>query len=435
MQLHRDALAIFHAALHAADARNAIQNHLCVEEGVLVAGEIRISLDDVDRIFVIAVGKAAAGMATAVEEVLGSRLNGGILVTKHGHLTAKPAKFNVFETSHPIPDQAGVDASAAVAELAKGLGRQDLLIVALSGGASALLAAPAEPLTLEDKQFTTDLLLRAGADIAELNCLRKHLSTLKGGRLAALAHPATVVSLLLSDVIGNPIDVIASGPTAPDRSSFIDAFSILRKFELIDKVPVRVRSRIESGMAGKIAETPKPDDPMFDRVHHIIVGSNELALEAATNAAKSLGYKTHVISSAIQGEASEMARRHTEILKRATPPACLLSGGETTVTVAGNGKGGRNQEFALAAALEIAGVKELAVLSAGTDGTDGPTDAAGAFVTGDTVERARSLGLAPDDYLLRHDSYTFFEALGDLIKTGPTGTNVMDIHIMLAGRS
>lgn len=346
----------------------------------------------------------------------------------------------MIEAGHPIPDRNGLAASNRVLELLSQFNARDLLIVLVSGGASALLPAPAEPITLRDKQRTTNLLLKAGANIAELNAVRKHLSALKGGNLAARAYPATVVGLLLSDVIGDPLDTIGSGLTAPDPTTFADAVAVLDKYDLTQRIPAAVRDRLFQGAAGALPDTPKPGDPVFRLVHNVIVGSNRLALEAAAAKARSLGYHTLILSSVIQGEASEVAGVHAQILREVhlssypvRRPACILSGGETTVTVRGHGKGGRSQEFALAAAIAIAGLPASIVLSSGTDGTDGPTDAAGAIATGSTVERAAPLELDPAKHLATNDSYPFFDALGDLIRTGPTGTNVMDIHVMLAG--
>ena len=283
-------------------------------------------------------------------------------------------------------------------------------------------------------------MLRAGADIFELNAVRKHLSALKGGQLAALAYPATVVSLLLSDVIGDPLNVIGSGPTAPDSSTFEEALRVLAKYELSKRVPAAVFARLEQGAEGRLPETPKPGDAIFSNVTNFVIGSNRLALDAAAQAARSLGYRTLILSSTMQGETREVARVHAEILREIVSlgrplkrPACLLSGGETTVTVRGKGKGGRNQEFALAAAISLRGMSDVVVLSAGTDGTDGPTDAAGAIADSGTVARAAKLGLSSADHLANNDAYPFFEALGDLVKTGSTGTNVMDLHILLAG--
>lgn len=438
--LRRDALAILKAALQAADAGNAVRRHLSVSRGRLRAGATSISLEDFNRVFLIAAGKAASQMAAAVRQVLGAALTGGIAVTKYGHSGRSLRPVTVIEAGHPIPDERGLAAAGQIRELLRELNARDLLIVLISGGASALLPAPIEPVTLADKQSTTDLLLRAGADITELNTVRKHLSTLKGGGLAALAYPATTISLLLSDVIGDRLDVIGSGPTVPDPSTFSDAAGVLDRYGVMDRVPKTVRRRLESGVDGKMPETPKPGDPLFQNVHNLVIGSNRLSLEAAAGTARDLGYHTLILSSTMQGEAREVARVHAQIPREihlsghpARRPACILSGGETTVTVTGPGKGGRNQEFALAAGIEIAGLSDLLVLSAGTDGTDGPTDAAGAMATGDTVSRAAAVGLDARAHLRANNAYPFFDALGDLIRTGPTGTNVMDIHLFLAG--
>ncbi|MGA8028982.1 MAG: glycerate kinase [Bryobacteraceae bacterium] len=430
-KLRRDAMAIFRAALAAADAGQAVRNHFSIRSA---------HLRDFDRIFLIAAGKAAAPMAAAIEKIIGAPLTGGLVVTKHGHATSKLRRVQLIEAAHPIPDQAGLQASRRIQDLLRKLNAHDLLILAISGGASALLPAPAEPITLKAKQKTTDLLLRAGATISELNVVRKHLSDLKGGRFAALAHPATIVTLLLSDVIGDPLDVIGSGPTAPDTSTFTDALGVLGKFGLLKRAPTLVRDFLERGSRGEIPETPKPGDPLFRNVTNLVIGSNRLALQAAARKAQALGYGTLILSSTMQGETSEVARTHAEILRELVSsnqpiprPACILSGGETTVSVKGKGKGGRNQEFALAAAVSIDGLEDVLLLSAGTDGSDGPTDAAGAIATGATVAHAIRAGLDPSANLANNDSYPFFDALGDLIKTGPTGTNVMDIHVLLAG--
>lgn len=441
-ELRRNAIRIFRAALAAAEAGSAVHRHLSIVRGWFRANGVRLPVEDFDRVFLIAAGKASVEMAAAVEAIVGPHLAGGIAVTKQAAGKNRLRVTQVLAAEHPIPGRAGIRAVLAVRELLRELNARDLLIVAISGGASALLPAPAEPITLQAKQQTTELLLRAGANIAELNAVRKHLSMLKGGRLAALAYPATVVSLVLSDVIGDRLDVIGSGLTAPDSSTFDDAIAVLQKLGLASKVPEAVRGHLRRGARGEIGETPKPGDAVFESVHNIIVGSNRLALAAAAGEAKRLGFAPLILSSSMQGEAREVARAHAEILREAVTsgnpagaPACILSGGETTVTVRGRGTGGRNQEFALAGALAIDGLKDVLILSAGTDGTDGPTDAAGAIATGDTVGRARRLGIHPGEYLADNNSYPFFDALGDLIRTGPTGTNVMDIHLLLAGRS
>ncbi|MFL6350401.1 MAG: glycerate kinase [Bryobacteraceae bacterium] len=439
-RLRRHAVEIFRAALEAADAGNAVRRHFSLQSRSINAGTARLPLKNIDRIFLIGAGKAVVQMAATVEEIIGARLTRGLVVTKQGHATSRLDRVEIIEARHPIPDQAGVRASAAIQALLRQLNARDLVVVAISGGASALLSAPVEPITLHAKQKTTDLLLRAGATIHELNAVRKHISALKGGRLASLAYPATIVSLILSDVIGDRPDVIGSGPTAPDPSTFGDAISVLRKFGLLKQVPPAVRERLERGARGEIEETPKPGDSVFKRVHNIVIGSNRIALEAAAQEAKARGFHALILSSAIEGETCEVARTHAQILREValsdhpvSSPACILSGGETTVTIQGKGKGGRNQEFALAAAFEIDGLPNLVVLSAGTDGTDGPTDAAGAIATGETLRRARQRGLKPEEHLAENNSYPFFDALGNLMKTGPTGTNVMDIHVLLSG--
>jgi hydroxypyruvate reductase len=416
LKLQRDAQAIFKAALAAADASEAVKRHL----------KAALPRSLFNRTFLIAIGKAAIPMAAAVQAILRGRLTASIAITKHGHVESVLKNIQIFEAGHPIPDEAGLAGANAVESLLRILNAQDLLIVAISGGASALLTAPAEGITLAAKQKTTDMLLRAGADIFELNAVRKHLSRLKGGRLAALAYPATVVSLLLSDVVGDPLDIIGSGPTAPDPGTFADALAVLDKYGLRAQVPPAVRKHLETASL----ETPKPGDPLFSHVRNVIVGSNRLALDAAAAKAKSLGYRPLILSSCIQGETREVARVHAAILRDAPPNTCILSGGETTVTVKGKGRGGRNQEFALALALDIMGLSNVAALCAGTDGTDGPTDAAGALVTGTTITNAAAARV----YLNNNNSYPILQDLGALIKTGPTGTNVMDINIMLTAQ-
>jgi hydroxypyruvate reductase len=413
VSIRNDALTILKAALRAADAGNAVRKRL-----PQLSRELQPK--NFQRVFLISAGKAALPMAEAVVETLGRHIYGGVVVTKHGHLQHAMPGLECFESAHPVPDERGVAASQSIEAILRELNASDLLICAVSGGASALVPAPVEGMSLADKQGITDSLLKAGATIHELNTVRKHLSRLKGGRLAQLAYPATVLSLILSDVIGNDLEVIGSGLTAPDPSTLEDAREIMKKFGLV--------------LPDCATETPKPGDPIFKNVHNVIVGSSRIALDAAAKQAKALGYRPMILSSTMQGETREVARVHAQILREVRTsgnpikaPACILSGGETTVTVRGKGKGGRNQEFALAAAIEIAGLRNVLVLSAGTDGTDGPTDAAGAIATGTTLKR----GPDAPDYLNRNDSYSYFNELDDLVKTGPTGTNVMDVHLLL----
>ena len=299
-----------------------------------------------------------------------------------------------------------------------------------------MLPLPAAPITLEEKQAVTGLLLASGADIHEMNAVRKHLSSIKGGQLARLAAPATVETLLLSDVIGDDLDVIGSGPTAPDASTFATAVAVMEKYEILRRAPASVRTRLEQGARGEIDETPKAGDTIFRRVRHTVIGSNRLALDAAARQARSLGYKPLILSSEIQGETRDVARMHAAVAREIAlrrrpvrPPACLITGGETTVTLKGPGLGGRNQEFVLAAAIDLAGLRDVVVFSAGTDGTDGPTDAAGAVADGETWRRNPEAR----EYLARNDSYRYFQSLGDLVVTGPTNTNVMDVRILLIG--
>jgi glycerate 2-kinase len=422
--LRRHTMSIFRAALAAADPADAVARHL--------AGR---NFDRFRNIYVIGAGKAGASMAHAAERVLGRRITAGLINVKDGHL-ARLRRIELNQCGHPVPDERGVSGSERIARIAAAASRDDLVICLVSGGASALMPLPVEGLTLEEKQATTRLLLACGATIHQINAVRKHISRIKGGQLARLAAPARVESLLLSDVIGDDLDVIGSGPTAPDASTFAIAGAILDRYQIRHRVPAAVRNRIERGERGEIPETPKPADPLFSRVRNTVVGGNRLALDAAARAARQLGYRTLILSSTIEGETREIARMHAAIAREiastgrpARPPACIITGGETTVTIKGDGLGGRNQEFVLAAALEIAGLDRVVVFSAGTDGTDGPTDAAGAIADGHTLGRKPEARL----FLERNDSYRYFEPLGDLIITGPTNTNVMDVRLILVG--
>ncbi len=414
--LRRQALRIFQAALEAADPYQAVLRHF-----EMPRGKFR-------NTFVIGAGKASAQMARAVEKQVekkpGARITGGEINVKDGH-SARLRRIRFNECGHPIPDARGVAGARRIAQIASAAGEDDLVICLISGGASALLSLPASGITLAEKQKATRLLLRSGASIHEINCVRKHISAIKGGQLARLVYPATLITLILSDVIGDDLDVIGSGPTVPDRSTLADARSICAKYGITVHLD-------------NAAETPKPGDRIFAKVTNVLVGSNALAVEAAEKEARRLGFHAMVLSSSVQGEAREVARVHAAIARDIRSygrplraPACIISGGETTVTIRGEGLGGRNQEFALAAAMDIAGLRDTIILSAGTDGTDGPTDAAGAIADGTTVERAEALGLSAAAFLRNNDSYRFFEATGDLIKTGPTGTNVADIQLIL----
>ena len=438
-ELRKAAIEIFGAAVQAVDPAAAIHRHMKREGTRLTIGGEVLDLAAVWQIVVVGLGKAGASMAGAVEEILGERIQRGVVVTKYGHV--QPMKtIRLHEAGHPVPDEAGIAGAQAILDCVKGLGPEDLVLVLISGGGSALTPAPVEGISLAEKQALTKALLACGADIREMNMLRKHISRIKGGQLARAAQPAQVRTLILSDIVGDPLDAIASGPTVPDPTTYADALGILDKYRIRQEIPAGIRTHLEAGAAGKVSETPKPTDPLFARVKSLMVASNIQALEAAKAEAQRLGLRAMILSSFIEGETRDVARMHAALALEVrasgnpvAPPVCFITGGETTVTLKGKGKGGRNQEFALAAALDIAGLRDVVVLSAGTDGTDGPTDAAGAIADGDTLERAVAAGLKPRAALDGNDAYPFFARLSDLIISGPTRTNVMDVRLVLVG--
>jgi len=436
-KLRGDARAIFDAGLKAVDPIKAVKNHINRNGNTLRVQGIEYDVGAYENIYVIGMGKAAASMAKAVEDILGDKLTAGIVNVKYGH-TVPLNKIKINEAAHPVPDEAGLKGSQEIIELLKKTSEKDLVICLISGGGSALLPLPAGNLTLEDKQAVTKSLLECGADIHEINSIRKRISAVKGGRLAEHVYPSALISLILSDVIGDDLDVIASGPTVPDTHTFHDCRNIIQKYKLDQRVPKSVIEYIEKGCCGEIEDTPKSDSSVFERTQNAIVGSNILAVSAAKKKAEELGYNSLVLSTFIHGETKEVAKVHTaiakEIISSGNPlkkPACIISGGETTVTIEGKGLGGRNQEFVLAAALDIEGLNDVVMLSGGTDGNDGPTDAAGAIADGTTISRANDLGLDGYKYLCENDSYNFFKPLGDLLITGPTNTNVMDLRVLL----
>ena len=453
------ATEIFYAALKAVDPYNAVK---------LYTDKIR-SIDqygNFKRLIVVGFGKAACSMSKAMEDNLEDLIDTGILITKYGHTieqqSSRPAEqqinkenkiihikttalllycataLKIYEAGHPVPDEKGLRGTEEIVKLLKSADENTLVVCLVSGGGSALLVAPYEGITLSEKQEITELLLKSGADIYEINTIRKHLSKVKGGRLAEIAYPSKIISLILSDVIGDRLDVIASGPTAPDRTTFDDALKILEKYGLIDKTPEGIIRVFQKGTKGLIPETPKEGSKFFENVENIIIGSNRIAIDAAKQKTEELGLHAEIISSELTGEARDVGRWLTDIARSKRSNSsnrlnCLISGGETIVTVKGNGLGGRNMELALSFAIEIEGTHGITLLSAGTDGTDGPTDAAGAIVDGETVKKARAIGLNPEEYLNNNDSYNFFKKIGGLFITGPTGTNVMDIQIMVIG--
>jgi glycerate 2-kinase len=436
-QLRQDARTIFDAGLRAVDPAELVKRQLRRPGDMLEVAGRRYDLAKYRRVHIVGAGKASARMANAIEDITGESLRGGIVIVKYGH-SVPLNKIKVIEAGHPVPDEAGANATREIIAALSQAKEDDLILCLLSGGGSALLSYPADNLSLEDKQAMTRLLLDCGAKIQEINAIRKHLSRVKGGRLAQLACPATIVSLILSDVVGDHIESIASGPTAPDGTTFSDCWRIIERYGLVGQIPMTVRDFLEGGVQGKLAETPKPGDRIFEKVQNVIVGNNRTALLGAKQQAEALGYNTLILSSFIEGEAREAALFHSaiakEILSTDNPvsrPACVISGGETTVTIRSEGLGGRNQEFALAAAIEIDGTEGVAILSGGTDGTDGPTDAAGGIVDGTTIQRAKNRGLDANYYLNRNDSYRFLQATDDLLVTGPTFTNVMDLRLLL----
>jgi len=433
-----DAEAIFRAAVDAVRPAALLSRLLRVKGDRLYVGESPHRLSP-GRVLVAGGGKASAAMAAAIEDLLGARIAQGVVAVKDGH-GVPTTRVRVVEAGHPIPDARSVAAAEEMIAIAHGLGRDDLLIVLLSGGGSALLTLPVEGVSLGDKRRVTDHLLRAGAAINELNAVRKHLSCVKGGRLAQAAAPGRVLSLLLSDVVGDRIDVIASGPTAADPTTFADALAVLDRLDPGGELPASVRAHLRAGTEGRHPETPKPGAPGLGHVENVIVGHNFDALLGAKKEAERLGYRVHVLSPDIEGEAREVACDHARIAREirekgtpVVPPACVLSGGETTVTVRGKGKGGRNTESALAFAQGVEGLEDVVGLFAGTDGTDGPTDAAGAWADGGTVARARAKGFEPQRFLEENDSTMFFREVGGLMVIGPTRTNVMDVRIVLVG--
>lgn len=431
--------SIFFASLKGADPKLCVKRFLMVKNGYILAGDLRKKLNEINKILVVGAGKASALMAQATEEVLGDEIDSGAVVSKTGY-QAPLKKIKLYFGGHPYPDENGVKGTQTIIETVSEAGENDLVISLFSGGGSSLLVSPFDGISLEDKKRMTRLLLECGANIDEINTIRKHISKVKGGRLAKLAYPAQIVSLILSDVIGDRLDSIASGPTAPDPTTFKDCLEILFKYKLMDKIPKSIKVFLENNQNKKDCETLKPGDLVFEKVKNIIVGSNLSALKEAQRKAKELDFNTLMLSSTISGDTRKAALEHAELARRikvekkiVPPPACVISGGETTVEVKGKGLGGRNQEFVLVSAIEIDGLKNVVIASLNTDGTDGPTDAAGAICDGFTVSRAKKKNLDPKEYLEQNDSYHFFEKLGDLIKTGPTNTNVMDIHIILVG--
>lgn len=443
--LRADIERIAQAALTAVAPETCLRRVVHVEGDHLHVAEETFDLSRIQQILVVGMGKASARMAATLEDLLGERISGGLVVTADGYKvpTRRVAtrRVEVVEASHPVPDARGRAAAERIVTLIEEANEEDLVIVLISGGGSALLPLPASGIALSDLAATNELLLRSGAKIQEINTVRKHLSQVKGGQLARHAFPAQVLALVLSDVPGDPLNAIASGPTVGDPTTFDQVKRILRQYRLWEEIPGSVRKRIEAGVRGEIEETPKPGDDVLQRVTTTIIGSGSDALDAAREEGDRLGYHTLSLTTTLEGEAREVGKILAAVAReeassgRPVPlPALILAAGETTVTVEGSGKGGRNQELALSAALEIEGLSGVVIASLGTDGRDGPTDAAGGMVDGKTVDRMRERGIDPGEYLEQNNSYKALKEAGDLIVTGPTGTNVADLCFVAVGK-
>ncbi len=444
----RDILA---AAVGAVEPGVAVRRHLRRAGDALLVGEQAYDLHQYERVFLVAAGKASVAMALAAADVVGAQLTRGVVLAKDSGQPAPnppplPSVVTVQPAAHPLPDERGIAGTRQIAALLEQTTVRDLVLVLLSGGGSALLTLPAPGIALEDMQHLTTLLLSCGATINEINSLRKHLDMVKGGGLARMAAPASVATLILSDVVGNPLDVIASGPTVPDSTTFADAYGVLERYALLEQAPSAILGRLREGVRGALPETPGADDPLFAQVQHVLVGDNRQSAEAALHTAHAAGWHSMLLTTALQGEARLVGASLASIARELATsgcsggagspllprPACIVAGGETTVTLRGQGRGGRNQELALAAVRPLAGVAAVALVTLATDGEDGPTDAAGAVVTGDTLARAQQAGLDVDAALDANDSYPFFTALGDALQPGPTGTNVNDLVLLCA---
>lgn len=429
------------AALAAVDPELAVRRALRLNGDTLEIGSQRYDLRSIRRVLVVGAGKAGAPMAAGATAVLGERISAGLVIVKQGYAGAGAVgSIEIVEGGHPLPDARGVAAAGRIAALVASATADDLVLMLISGGGSALLTLPAPGVTLADTIALTDVLLGCGATINEINTLRKHLSQISGGRLAQRAAPAAVATLILSDVVGSPLDVIASGPTVADPTTFADAWTIVQRHAIADRLPTAIHAHLQRGLADESLETPKPADPLFARVQQIVIGSNEIAALAAATAARQHGYQPLLLTTYLEGEARLVGgvlasvARELALHDRPVPrPALLIAGGETTVTLRGSGLGGRNQELALGALAGLAGLPETTLVALATDGGDGPTDAAGAVGTGATLAEARACGLDPASFLQRNDAYHFFAALDDLLRPGPTLTNVNDLTLIAVG--
>ena len=431
------ALKSLESTLNAVDPKQIIKSKLSLKNSILKVNIYSFDLNKFKNVYVVGGGKASGSMAAALEQILGKYVTIGLVNVPHGskHQTEI---IELHESGHPIPEESGVEGTRRMLEIAGQAEEDDLVICLISGGGSSLMPLPCDEISIEDKRQVTEALLKCGATINEVNTVRKHISDFKGGWLAKKAYPATILNLILSDVVGDPLDFIASGPTVPDSTTFSDAVNVLGKHNLWDKIPVSVKKVLSDGEKGLIPETPKADDAAFNKVHSVVVGNNRSATLAARKSLNSAGLNTFILTSVLEGEARQvgvmLASVAREIIASENPvpkPAGVVAGGETTVTVTGEGMGGRNQEIALAAAPKLEDLDGVVVASLSTDGVDGPTDAAGAICDGRTLARAAEMGLNPERFLAENDSYDFFSRLNDLIFTGPTGTNVNDVSVVV----
>ncbi len=449
MQMIEDVKSIFSAAVKRVDPALMVEELVTVNGNTLTirteSESAEYDLSRYNRIVVIGAGKASAKMALGLEASLGDRITSGLVAVKTGHI--ETLKYiDLIEASHPMPDESCVDAATKIADICSAADEKTLILNLISGGGSALLTAPyqneAYNISLDDIQTVTGLLLACGAVIQEINVIRKHLSVVQGGRLAGFAAPGTMVSLILSDVVGDPLNAIASGPTVPDPTTYKDAMGIIKKYDLSARLPASVAKIMEDGVAGKAEETPCEDSDIFKNVQNILIGTNISALYAASEEAERLGYAPVILTSQLSGEAREIAKIFSGMCKDLTRnrlafkrPACIIAGGETTVTLRGKGKGGRNQEMALAYMIEYLdnpqAMENTVFLSGGTDGNDGPTDAAGGIAHLSVMNSMAEKELDPLEYIGNSDSYHFLKESGGLLMTGPTNTNVCDVQILL----
>ena len=434
-KLKEELTAIYRAAIAAVDPGVLVGRAL--EGAIAGSGLVADLIAHSRRTFVLAIGKGSYAMATELERRIGERMVRGLAIVPRGlEVATTSPRCRYLPSAHPVPDQSSVDAAAAALELLKEVRGGDLVVVALSGGASAMFVAPVEGIALDDKVATNAVLLRSGATIKELNCVRKHLSAVKGGNLLrSIPRDATAVTLILSDVPGDDLATIGSGLTVPDPTTFSDAIGIMKRRRIWGRTPERVRDHLEKGLAGEIPETAKSNDPIFEHVTNLLIGSNRTAVDAAAKEAERRGY-TIAKWRDLAGEADDLGRDLAHYMaKIETAQVCVVAGGEPTVTVHGSGRGGRAQQCALAMLMELAQIApdaKIAALVAGTDGIDGPTDAAGAFAFTDSAERAVVGGIEPAVALRRNDAYAVFDSIDDLLRIGPTGTNVTDLLIGLA---